>query len=121
MRIEILWKLVTFFKRGFGAWISYLLSLVQFLIIAYLEVQKVGVLEPIFPNLLQFALIFTLSFFPVCAAIGYWDYKKGSFPTESNVSYLNTPWCIDIAKAIRCIAQGRNEEAIKILEKWTGS
>jgi hypothetical protein len=121
IKIEHMWKVLTWFKRGFGSWVSYLLSLVQFLIIAYLQVQKTTILDVLFPSLVIFSIVFVSTFFPLCVVIGYWDYKKGSFPTESNVAYLNSPWCMDIAKAIRCIAQGENDEAIKILEKWTGS
>jgi hypothetical protein len=64
-------------------------------------------------------LIFVLTFFPTCAAIGYWDFKKGSYPTEASVSISATAYYTDIARALKLIAQGKNEEAIAVLSKWS--
>jgi len=38
---------------------------------------------------------------------------------DSALAAKANPWARDLAKALVCIAEGRNEEAIKILRKWT--
>ena len=74
----------------------------------------------IFSQLYMFAIIFVFIYIPLSAIIGWIDYRRGSVPVDQEVAAKANPWAIDLAKALQYIAQGENDKAIQILEKWTG-
>lgn len=116
---NIVWKLLTYFRRGFGNWLTFILSAIQFLIVTYeLAIANVPILMLIFPTLYIFSVIFIGIFVPLCIAIGWLDYKKGSAPVENVVNIMANPWSMDISKALLLMCDDKKTEAKKVLEKW---
>ncbi len=50
-----------------------------------------------------------------------YDYRRFAVPVETALATLSNPWAIDLTKALILIAEGKNEEAVKILKKWSES
>ena len=81
--------------------------------------DSIPALKIIFTSLTAFVIAFFLIYIPLAIAIGWYDYKRFAVPMERRLGALVNPWNRDLSKALILIAQGRNEEAIKLLEKWT--
>lgn len=108
-------------KRGHSAWIVFALSFLNFVVLQYrLVIESSPSLFSLFPHLLQFIIVFAVIYVPVTTLIGWIDYKRGSVPIESSVAVLSSPWFCDMALALSLMCDGKNEEAKKILQKWTG-
>jgi len=73
----------------------------------------------VFVNLLAFAIVFFIVYIPLAVIIGWLDYRKFAVPVDTALIAKASPWTRDLAKALILIAEGKNEEAIKILRKWT--
>jgi len=110
---------LTYFRRGHAAYLAFMISLANFVVIQYrLLVQYVPWLETIFQNLTYFAIIFFLLYIPLAVTIGWYDYKRFAVPMERRIGALSSPWAKDLARALILIAEDKREEAIKVLEKW---
>ena len=115
-RILRLW---TYFRRGHSTYLAFLLSFANFLAIQYrLVIEYVPAFKGLFTRLHVFVLIFFLTYVPIAVIIGWLDYKKFSVPVELEVRARADPWMKDIAKALSYIAEGKNQEAQKVLSKW---
>lgn len=115
------WRLVTFFKRGYGSWVSYVFGLANFVVLQYsLLISGIPALQSIFGSVWVFVLVFGLVVFPLTVLVGFWDYRKGSVPVENSVATLASPYNVDLAKAVCLLADGRAFEAKKIMIKWAG-
>ena len=118
---DFILRLWTYFRRGHSTYLVLLISFTNFIVIQYrLLIQHVPALRLVFSSLTIFGL-FLLVFYPILAIlIGWYDYKKLAVPVDTRLIAKASPWNQDLAKAIILIAKGKNDEAIKVLEKWTG-
>jgi len=109
----------TYFRRGHNTYLVFLLTFANFITIQYrLLVDYIPLLKMLFVNLTSFTLVFILVYLPLAVLIGWYDYKKFAVPIEASLGALTSPWNRDIALALKLIAQGRNDEAVKVLERW---
>ena len=110
---------MTYFRREHNAYLVFLVSFANFVVIQYrLLIEYIPALKIIFTSLTAFVIAFFLVYIPLAIAIGWYDYKKFAVPMERRIGALVNPWNRDLSKALILIAQGKNEEAIKLLEKW---
>jgi len=109
----------TYFRRGHSVYLVFLMSFLNFIVIQYrLVVQNIPILYETLPRLWIFTIILLATYIPIATLIGWLDYKKGSVPTDRALGAKASPWVRDLAKALMLIADGKSEEAKKILEKW---
>jgi len=110
----------TYFRRGHNIYLAFWLSFANFITIQYnLLVRNVVFLKDIFTHLTYFAIAFLLLYIPAAMIICWYDYRRFAMPVELTLRARTNPWTRDLARALICLAEGRNEEAIRILEKWT--
>ena len=109
----------TYFRRGHGTYLAFLLSFANFMVIQYrLLIEYMPVLKAIFSQLLIFAATFFLVYVPVATVIGWYDYRKFAVPIDASIAAKASPWTRDLAKALMFMAEGKNKDARKILKKW---
>jgi len=109
-----------YFRRGHSTYLVFFLSFANFIVIQYrLLVQYVPALNLIFTSLISFVIAFFLVYVPLAVAIGWYDYRKFAVPVEATVGARASPYNRDLALALKLIAEGKNKEAVKVLEKWT--
>lgn len=109
----------TYFRRGHGTYLVFLMSFANFIVIQYrLLVEYIPALKLFFTSLTAFAVTFFLVYVPLAIVIGWLDYKKFAVPVDTALATKASPWIRDLAKALILIAEGRNKEAIEILRKW---
>lgn len=110
----------SYFRRGHSTYLVFLISFANFIVIQYrLLVEYVPPLRVVFTNLLAFAIAFFIIYIPLAVIIGWLDYRKFAVPVDTALIAKASPWTRDLAKALILIAEGKNEEAIKVLRKWT--
>jgi len=105
MKLEKLFKIYVYFRRGHSVYLVFFLSLANFIMICTLVLR----------NILYVALVLAI-YVPLAITVGYFDYKKGCAKTEAQVH----PFWSDLAKALYLICLDKREEAKKVLEKWVG-
>jgi len=116
---DFMLRLWTYYRRGHGTYLVFLLSFANFIVIQYrLLVEYVPALRLLFSSLMVFAVAFFLVYVPLAVVIGWLDYRRFAVPVDSALTARASPWHRDVAKALILIAEGRGEEATKILEKW---
>ncbi len=109
----------TYFRRGHTVYLAFLLSFANFVVIQYnMVIKNVAFLKDLFAHLTYFAIVFALLYIPTAVIIGWYDYRKFAVPTETALRSMASPWTQDLARALILIAEGKNEEAIKVLKKW---
>jgi len=112
----------TYFRRGHNVYLAFLISFANFVAIQYsLVIKTIEQLSFVFPDLITFGITFFLIYLPVATVIGWIDYKKASVPIDAAVGAKANPFFMDLARAISLLAEGKNEEAIKTLQRWTES
>lgn len=108
-----------YFKRGHSAYLAFALSLANFVVIQYrLLIEYVPLLKLVFASLTAFVITFIFVYVPLAILIGWLDMRRVTGPQEYQLMAEVSPWHRDITYALYLIAQGRNEEAAKILSKW---
>ena len=81
------------FRYGHGTYLSYGLSLMNFIIINFnLFIGTIPFLSNIFPNLWIFAAFFTLTYFPLATAVGWKLYRRSQYKTDVEVSVRENPF-----------------------------
>ena len=119
MRRDRFFRWLAYFRRGHSAYAAFALSFLNFVVIQYrLLVEYVPPLKLLFSNLLAFAAAFFLAYIPIATVLGWLDYRKYAVPVETALTARANPWMRDMAKALYLVADGRNEEAKEVLEKW---
>lgn len=109
-----------YFRRSHGLYTSFFISFLNFITIQYvLLIQRLPFLKSVFSNLILFATTFIITYVPLCIVLGWIDYKKGSASVDAELYTRISPWARDLSKAIILIAEGKNEDAIKLLKRWT--
>jgi hypothetical protein len=108
-----------YFRRGHSGYLAFLVSLANFVVIQYrLLIEHVPLLKMVFASLIAFVLTFVFVYVPLAIFLGWLDARRLTGPRESTLTAEISPWHRDITYALYLIAQGRNEEAAKILDKW---
>ena len=109
----------TYFRRGHGTYLAFLLSFANFMVIQYrLLIEYMPALKAIFSQLLIFAATFFLVYVPIATVIGWYDYRKFAVPVDASIAAKTSPWARDLARALMFMAEGKNKDAIEILKKW---
>ena len=75
-------------------------------------------LRNVISSLWMFALLFLLTYIPSAVIIGWLDYKRLAVPVETALTAKANPWVKDLSKALILIAEGKPEEAKKLLKRW---
>jgi len=109
----------TYFRRGHGTYLVFLLSFANFMVIQYrLLIEYVPLLDALFSSLMAFAVTFFLVYVPIATIIGWLDYKKLAVPVDLTVLARANPWIQDLAKVLMLMCDERYDDAKKILQKW---
>ena len=117
--VNRVWRWFTYFKRGWGGSVSFIMSVSTNIVTVYaLSLSNVPWLKGIFPDIVSYAVVFSVSLVAATMAVGFLDYKKGPYKTECDVGMMNAPWYRDLATGIIRLAEGKNQEAIDILKRW---
>ena len=86
----------------------------------YLVIQNAPVLEIYFSRFYIFFILFSTIYPAGAILLGYWYLKRTSlYASESSTSIRQNPYNTDLAKAVKCYAEGKNSEALEILKKWS--
>jgi len=109
----------TYFRRGHGTYLVFLLSFANFMVIQYrLLIEYIPFLEALFSSLMAFAATFFLVYVPMATIIGWLDYKRFSVPVDLTVMARANPWVQDLAKALMLMCDEKYDDAKKLLQKW---
>jgi hypothetical protein len=81
-------------------------------------IEQIEPLEAFFQHFHVFMILFFATYIPLATVIGWIDYKRGAVPVDQIVAAKVNPWVQDLAKAILLLAEGKNEEVIKLMKKW---
>ena len=110
-----------YFRRGHSTYLVFLLSFANFVVIQYrLLVEYVPPLKLLFSSILAFAAAFILVYVPLAVIIGWLDYRRLAVPVDMALAAEANPYARDLARALIALAEGRREEAVRILKKWAG-
>jgi hypothetical protein len=89
---ETHWKILYYFRRGHGNYLSFLVSLTTFVVVVYqLAITNIWFLKPLFPSMWIFIIVFGMCYFLATVVIGWFDMKRGSYPAESKMSFDLNP------------------------------
>ena len=120
--IERLLRYSVYFRRGHSAYLAFLTSFLNFIVIQYrLLIENIELIHKLLPRLWMFMIVFLATYLPLATIIGWLDYKKGAVPTGSALGAKVCPWTRDLATALILMSEGKGEEAKKVLEKWARS
>lgn len=112
-------RLWAYFRRAHSTYLAFIISFANFVVIQYrLLVEHVSFLRLLFANLTAFAVAFFAVYVPLAIVLGWLDYKRLSMPVDMELGTRANPWTRDLAKALYLIADGKYEEAKKVLERW---
>ena len=109
----------TYFRRGHGTYLVFLLSFANFMVIQYrLLIGYVPFLEALFSSLMAFAVTFFLIYVPMATIIGWLDYKRFAVPVDLTVIAKANPWMQDLTRALMFMCDEKYDDAKRILQKW---
>ena len=116
-------RMWSYFRRGHGTYLAFLVSLLNFVVIQYrLLIDYVSALKEVFPSLSMFVATFLIIYFPVATFVGWLDYRRLSAPVDTALIFRSNPWARDMAKALILIAEALDPETREkvnaLLEKW---
>lgn len=103
-----------YFRRGHSTYLAFFLSFANFIVIQY-QLYLSKVLDLPFH---LFAILFPIIYVPLAVFIGWYDRRKGAVPVDVALVATVNPWVKDLAKALKFMNEGKNDEAVKILERW---
>ena len=111
-------RLYVYFRRGWQ-FVAVPIAVVKFLLITYrLLVEQVPFLHRFFPSLTVYALVVIPLGVLFAILIGYWDYKHGTVPVETERVAMFSPWHRSLMRALYHLADGDPDAAKKELERW---
>ena len=109
----------TYFRRGHGTYLAFLMSFANFMVIQYrLVIEYVSFLEAMFSSLTAFVITFFLVYLPTATVVGWLDYKRLAVPVDLTIRAQADPWVRDLAYALMLMCDGKDGEAKEILKKW---
>ena len=110
----------TYFRRGHSVYLIFAVSFLNFVVIQWrLLFEYIPSLEKLFQHFWIFTVIVVLVYFPLATIIGWIDYKRAAFPVDATIAAKANPWAQDLATAITLLAEGKNEEVVALMRKWT--
>lgn len=110
----------TYFRRGHNVYLIFVVSFLNFVVIQWrLLFEYIPSLEMLFQSFWIFTVLVILIYLPLATIIGWIDYKRAAFPVDATIAAKANPWFQDLAKAIILLAEGKNEEVVELMRKWT--
>ena len=114
-----LYRWVVYLRRGYGSWVGFLISLATLVTASYQPVyNSLHIVRILAPNLFLWAAEVTALALLLCWVVGRWDYWKGTVGQEGTVGARSNPATVDQFRWMKLMAEGKMEEAAKIVEKW---
>ena len=110
----------TYFRRGHNVYLIFAVSFLNFVVIQWrLLFEQIPSLEMLFQHFWIFTVIVTGVYLPLATIIGWIDYKRAAFPVDAIIATKANPWAQDLAKAFILLAEGKNNEVVELMQKWT--
>jgi len=111
-------RLYAYFKRGWQ-FVAVPVAAVNFLLITYrLLIERIPFLHAVFPSLTVYAVVVVPLGAVVAVLLGYWDYKHGTAPQESERIARFSPWHRSLMRAIYHLADGEPDKAKEEVREW---
>jgi len=106
------------FRQGHSVYLIFALSFGNFVLIFHrLLIERVEVLDDVFPNLWIFAIVFILFYIPVAIAIGAW-HRRTQLKVDAEVGIRQNPLFAKWFRVLIDIQTGRaSKEEIESLRK----
>lgn len=82
-----------YFRIGWGTYFTFIFTAINSLIVTYyLAVEKISILEQIFPSIIHYAIIVISVLIPILTITGYIYFKKSSqFSSETDITFESNP------------------------------
>ena len=113
---RMFWRLWFYFRRGHSSYLSFFVGLITFVVVAYqLSISNVPALKSIFPNMWVFFVAFAAVYGVVTILIGWQDMKRGSYKTETKMTFDMHPRASEQYETIK-----RIERRLENIEKRLG-
>jgi hypothetical protein len=88
-----IWVAIALFKRGHASWMGFAVAFINASLIWYrLLIEKVSWLHEIIPKFSVFIMFFFPAYVMCAILIGYWDFKRGTYPIESGMFFRRNPF-----------------------------
>jgi len=98
------------FRQGHSAYLTFALTFINFILIAYrLLIEKVSLFKELFSELWIFALLFIVIYIPAAILIGIW-HRRTQLRVETTLSQQQNPI---IAKMVRTLLDVQTGKATK--------
>jgi len=93
MRKDLPYRIWFYFRQGWGVYFAFILAAINTLTVTYfLAIERLPVLQAIFPTFLHYVLIAVFTGIPILIIIGYAHYKKTSgFKAEADINIEANP------------------------------
>jgi len=110
------------FRQGHGVYLIFMLSFANFILIFHrLLIERVEVLEKIFPNLWIFIIVFVLLYIPIAILIGAW-HRKTQLKVDIEVAVRQNPIWAKMFRTLIDIQTGKaSKEEIESARKFLKS
>jgi len=110
------------FRQGHGIYLIFMLSFANFILIFHrLLIERVEVLEKIFPNLWIFIIVFVLLYIPIAILIGAW-HRKTQLKVDIEVAVRQNPIWAKMFRTLIDIQTGKaTKEEIESARKFLKS
>jgi len=107
------------FRQGHGIYLIFILSFANFILIFHrLLIERVEVLEEIFPNLWIFIIVFVLIYIPVAILIGAW-HRRTQLKVDIEVAIRQNPIWAKMFRTLIDIQTGKaSKEEIEKARKF---
>jgi len=117
------------FRQGHGIYLIFLLTFFNFVLIFHrLLIERIEILDEIFPNLWMFASVFIIIYIPIAVLVGRW-HRRSQVKIETEQIFRNNPFMARNFRMIVDILQGdaskeqieRFRNFLKRIEEGKGS
>jgi len=110
------------FRQGHGIYLIFILSFANFILIFHrLLIERVEVLEEIFPNLWIFIIVFILLYIPIAIAVGAW-HRRTQLKVDIEVAIRQNPIWAKMFRTLMDIQTGKaSKEEIENTRKFLKS
>jgi len=107
------------FRQGHGIYLIFTLSFANFILIFHrLLIERVEILEKIFPNLWIFIIVFVSLYIPVAILIGAW-HRRTQLKVDIEVSIRQNPFWAKTIRTLMDIQTGKaSKEEIESARKF---
>jgi len=111
-------RIYVYFKRGWSL-IAVPIAALNFLLISYrLLIERIPALHAVFPTLTAYVLVAVPIGAVVAVLLGWWDYKHGTAPQESERIARYSPWHRSLMRALYYLADGDPDRAKEEVSRW---